>query len=171
MRFSPVCDTCLRQIATATDIDGEVTRALFFVQGLSETGASIVDEFLAWTSLDAARDAVEMQPGPEGHLTQIGVLLDDERHRYSTQAQLIEALGPGAERVEVLTWDEAVPEMVTVLEFSRGFLFLFMIVVLIVVAFGITNSFLMAVVERVREFGLLSAMGVGPCFWLLWVCS
>jgi len=62
----------------------------------------------------------------------------------------------------VLVWDEALPEMQTLIELDRkngeavGYL------IFIVVAFSIANTMLMSVLERVREFGLLGALGLGP---------
>jgi len=62
--------------------------------------------------------------------------------------------------LEVLTWQEAVPEMVGFIEIDDAFLYIYLVVIFAIVAFAIANTFLMAVMERVREFGLLNALGL-----------
>ena len=68
----------------------------------------------------------------------------------------------GDNGLEVLTWDEALPEMRSYIEVDANFNYIFSFVLFIVVAFGIANSFLMVVMERVREIGLLGALGLTP---------
>ncbi len=70
------------------------------------------------------------------------------------------APGLDAPGLEVLTWREAVPEMVGFIEIDNAFGVIIVVVLYAVVLFSITNTFLMAVMERVREFGLLNALGV-----------
>jgi ABC-type antimicrobial peptide transport system permease subunit len=50
--------------------------------------------------------------------------------------------------------------MVGLVEIDDAFGYIYLIVIYAVVLFSITNTFLMAVMERVREFGLLNALGL-----------
>ncbi|HZD05259.1 MAG TPA: FtsX-like permease family protein, partial [Longimicrobiales bacterium] len=45
-------------------------------------------------------------------------------------------------------------------ELDNAFGYIYMAVIFVVVLFAITNTFLMAVMERVRELGLLNALGL-----------
>jgi putative ABC transport system permease protein len=144
-----------RVVLTASQPDGELTRALFHLTGVIETGTRELDDFLAYTTVDAARRAVAM----EGMLTQIGVLAHGE-----DGVQLAAAIGAQVDAevngLEVLSWRDAVPEMVGFIELDDAFGYIYMVVILLVVLFSITNTFLMAVMERVRELGLLAALGL-----------
>lgn len=142
-----------RIVLTATQPSGEVTRALFHLTGLVETGARQLDEYMAYTTLEAAQRAVTMP----GMVTQIGLLTDDDVPAVATR--VARALA-GRDGLEVLTWQEAVPEMVGLVEIDDAFGYIYLIVIYAVVLFSITNTFLMAVMERVREFGLLNALGL-----------
>lgn len=151
-----------RVVLTASDPEGELTRALFHLTGVIETGTRELNELLGYTTLEAARGAVAM----EGRLTQIGVLasegarVEDVAERLRDRLRVARSGAAEEGGLEVLTWREAVPEMVGFIELDDAFGYLFMAVLLVVVLFSITNTFLMAVMERVRELGLLNALGL-----------
>jgi ABC-type lipoprotein release transport system permease subunit len=145
-----------RVVLTASRPDGEVTRALFHLTGISEAGMRELDEVLGITTIDAARRAVEMP----GMLSQIGIVSADGEQSFALAAAVEEALGERAADLEVLPWQEAVPEMVGFVEIDDAFGIIYMVIIFVVVLFSITNTFLMAVMERVRELGLLSALGL-----------
>lgn len=144
-----------RVVLTASEPDGELTRALFHLSGVIETGTRELDELLAYTTIEAAREAVSM----EGMLTQIGVLTE-ERDGELLAENIEAALGTNGDDLEVLSWQEAVPEMVGFIELDDAFGYIYLVIIFVVVMFSITNTFLMAVMERVREFGLLAALGL-----------
>lgn len=143
-----------RVVLTATDPQGEVTRALFHLTGVLTTGLKEMDEGMALTTLDAARSAL----GGSGMLTQIGVRAEAGASPDSVAASVRAELA--GRDVEVMTWAEAIPEMVGFIKLDDAFMYIFMLVIFSVVAFAIANTFLMAVMERVREFGLLNALGL-----------
>ncbi|NIP57683.1 MAG: FtsX-like permease family protein, partial [Gemmatimonadetes bacterium] len=145
-----------RVVLTASDPEGELVRALFHLTGVLETGVREADESLGYTTVEAARDAVAMG----GMLTQIGILIPEEAQADTVATRIRRALAARADGLEVLTWREAVPEMVGFIELDDAFGYLYMAVLLVVVLFSITNTFLMAVMERVRELGLLNALGL-----------
>ncbi|MFP4599897.1 MAG: ABC transporter permease [Persicimonas sp.] len=142
-------------VLTASRPDGEVTRALFRLDGTVAAPTGI-GEMLAYTTIGAARDAV----GMGGQLTQFGVLSSPDVAHGAVAERLRGALD--TDTLEVLTWEQAAPEMVGFIQMDEAFGYLYMIIVFIVVVLAITNTFLMAVMERVREFGLLNAIGMSP---------
>ena len=145
-----------RVVLTASQPDGEVTRALFHLTGVVETGFRELDELVGLTTLDAAQEAISAS----GILTQVGVMTEDGLSTDTVAARIRTALAGHGEDVEVLTWQEAVPEMVGFIEIDDAFLYIYLVVIFAIVAFAIANTFLMAVMERVREFGLLNALGL-----------
>lgn len=145
-----------RVVLTASGADGEVMRALFHVAGIIETGRFDIDEMLAFTTLESARGAL----GMNDELTQIGLLMDGGERTTQVKARVEEALGVNGDGLEVLTWQEALPEMVGYVEIDDAFLYIYVAVIYLVVIFAIANTFLVAVMERVRELGLLNALGM-----------
>ena len=145
-----------RVVLTATDPEGEIVRALFHLVGVLGSGIPQVDDGWAVTTLAAAQEAV----GMEGRLTQVGLVLEAGAEPDSVAPAVHAATDAAGNGLEVLTWREAVPEMVAFIEVDDAFLYIYIVVIFAVVAFAIANTFLMAVMERVREFGLLNALGL-----------
>ncbi len=144
-----------RVVLTGTRPDGEMTRALFHLTGILETGTRELDEMLGFTTLEAAQRALEMGPA----ITQVGLLAEQGVTADSLAAAVVLALG-GGHGLEVLTWADAVPELIAMIEMDEAMDSIYMGLIFLVVLFSITNTFLMAVMERVREFGLLNALGL-----------
>jgi ABC-type lipoprotein release transport system permease subunit len=147
-----------RVVLTATRPDGEVTRALFRLSGVIQTNSSSVDDRFGFTTLEAAQAAMEIP----GALTQIGVLIDDDEQRYAVAEGVTAALAGFAVDTETLTWDEAIPDLLGFIEVDDTFAAIYGFIIFLVVAFGIMNTLLMMVMERVRELGMLAAIGMGP---------
>jgi putative ABC transport system permease protein len=63
---------------------------------------------------------------------------------------------------EAKTWKQLVPTMASMLESTRGAMLAMYVIIYIGIGMLILNTMLMAVLERVREFGVLKAIGVGP---------
>jgi ABC-type lipoprotein release transport system permease subunit len=64
--------------------------------------------------------------------------------------------------VDVKTWKQLMPTLANMLESTQGALFLMFGIIYMAIGIVILNAMLMAVFERVREFGVLKALGVSP---------
>ena len=62
----------------------------------------------------------------------------------------------------VLDWMDLMPGLVEGIEMDLISGLIFYLILIVVVAFSIWNTFLMAVLERTREFGVLMAIGTTP---------
>lgn len=143
-----------RIIVTLTDSDGEMARALFYLTGTLKTGSSMTDKALAFTTIAEAQRAANLTDG----VTRIG-LVGNMPPKKLTEAARTNVQGMP---VEVFTWDELMPELIGFIQMKQngsGFMF---VLLFLVVLFAILNTFLMIVMERIREFGLLGALGLTP---------
>jgi putative ABC transport system permease protein len=61
-----------------------------------------------------------------------------------------------------LDWMELMPGLIEAIKMDLVSGFIFYIILIVVVAFSILNTFLMVIFERTREFGVLMAMGTTP---------
>ncbi|NOR20292.1 MAG: FtsX-like permease family protein, partial [Xanthomonadales bacterium] len=62
----------------------------------------------------------------------------------------------------VRTWVEIDAYLDTMMRVMDGFVLVWMVVIFLALSFGLVNTLMMAVFERVREIGLMRALGVRP---------
>ena len=62
--------------------------------------------------------------------------------------------------LSIQTWDEIMPEAGMYSRTMNFYLLIFMVIILLALGFGIVNTMLMAVLERVKELGMLMAIGM-----------
>jgi ABC-type lipoprotein release transport system permease subunit len=62
----------------------------------------------------------------------------------------------------VMDWEELMPGLRQAIEMDLVSGIIFYLILILVVAFSILNTFLMAILERTKEFGVLMAMGTTP---------
>ena len=61
------------------------------------------------------------------------------------------------------------PELGLLTEYGNVYIYFFIVIILLSLGFGIVNTMLMAVMERVKEIGMLMAIGMSKfrVFWML----
>jgi ABC-type lipoprotein release transport system permease subunit len=94
-------------------------------------------------------------------VSEVALLADDADAADRVAAGLRDAL-PSAEAVEVQTWAELMPELVQFIILDDAGMYVMLMILVVVVAFGILNTILMSVLERTRELGVLLALGLRP---------
>jgi ABC-type lipoprotein release transport system permease subunit len=144
-----------RVVFTAAGVDGQLQRALFHLGGVLHTGSAELDREGAFTTLSAVQQAFHL--GDAVH--QIGMMPRDGVAPSALLAAVQQRLA--GQPLESLTWDEAMPDVVGMIEMDKQQGAMLGVVLFLVVLVSIVNTFMMVVMERVREFGLLSAIGLG----------
>ena len=72
------------------------------------------------------------------------------------------ATSAAASELDVQTWRELMPTMATMIDSTRAIVTIVFFVIYVVIAILVLNAMLMAVFERIREFGVMKAIGVAP---------
>jgi ABC-type lipoprotein release transport system permease subunit len=80
---------------------------------------------------------------------------------------LADAVREMAPRQRVETWRELVPTLATMLDSVQGMMVIVFLIIYVAIGILILNAMLMAVFERIREFGVLKAIGYAPMQVLL----
>ena len=62
--------------------------------------------------------------------------------------------------LEVMDWKEIQPDLAMMTDMVQRFYMVFMVIILAALAFGIVNTMLMVVLERTKELGMLTAIGM-----------
>ena len=109
-------------------------------------------------SLYVSRGIAELYLEMEGSVTDIHLKLNRKKNLAKTAALLNSRLsGTGC---SFHTWEEMVPDFVAASEGDKNGTAVMTMILFIIVAVGISNTMLMAVFERVREIGMMRALGM-----------
>ncbi len=143
--------------------DGSLAAGVVEVVGIYESGTNELDRSSIQLPLAYFQNAFSM-PG-EAHA--LVVLLDSLSHldrgeRALEQIVRNESQAKSEVPLDVLRWDELLPGLKQSIELDYTSGWLFFLSLVLVVTFTILNTFLMSVLERTREFGVLLALGMRP---------
>jgi putative ABC transport system permease protein len=132
--------------------DGSVGAGRYRVKGIFRTRMDMLDGAYVLLSLPAAQELFATGDG----VTSLVARLRDRGQVDALQARQQASLGS---RYEVLGWAHLLPAVVQSVAFHEVMGYILLLVLFTVVAVGITNTVLMAVLERTREFGVMMALG------------
>ncbi len=132
--------------------EGDPREGIFTVTGLYTTGIPTYDESALFMPLSQAQAFT----GAGERASAILVYLNkaDQAKLVAQQLKL-----PG---VKTLDWEEMHAYLLVTVQSGMGFYYLMYGIVMLVVAVIIANTLLMSVFERIREMGILSALGMKP---------
>lgn len=143
-------------VLMAPAADGALGSAALRITGIVETGNDMFDRTMAVTNLAVARELLAVP----GDIATIAVRLYDIDAAEAAIPALATSLTAPAQ--QIVSWKSLQPEVEQMLDFIRINLRVILIIVFAVVALGVMNTLLMAVLERRREFGLQLALGTQP---------
>ncbi len=134
--------------------DGSMANDLFYVRGVLAGISDGTDRAGVFMTAESFRTFFSLANGAH----QI-VVRRPENQELDVTAATIAKLAPSN---DVKTWRDLLPTMASLLDSTRSMIQIVFFVIYIVVAILILNAMLMAVFERIREFGVLKAIGVSP---------
>ncbi len=140
--------------------DGSIAATVVSVRGIFESGQDEFDRGTILIPLPFFQDVFSMN-GAVHEVVVLGRSQDDVATMKETIAARIARL-EGGEQLVVLDWMELLPGIVQAIKMDLVSGFIFYVILIVVVGFSILNTFLMAIFERKKEFGVLSALGAGP---------
>lgn len=140
-----------RVIFTAQDTKGEINSVSFRIAGILKTGNPALDEYSVFVSMQKIAAFLNLKEGA----TQIALRLKDSKKIYKVQEE-IKVIFPN---IEVLRWDELYPLLIQMQEMMQIFNLAAYMIVFIVAALGIFGVILVSVLERIREFSIMLAIG------------
>ena len=107
----------------------------------------------------AGRETVQEMLGVPGQVNEVAVMGDNYRNVEPLLTRVQEAAG---DDLEVLPWYEIDSYLGAMMSMMDGFVLVWMVVIFLALSFGLVNTLVMAVFERVREIGLMLALGMRP---------
>jgi ABC-type lipoprotein release transport system permease subunit len=141
-------------VLTAQAADGSLVTGAFRITGIFETVSAGFDE----QTVFVLKDDVDRIFGLSGGIHEIAAQIRD----VQSLDTVVEELKTAFPDLAVDSWKSLAPELAMTLEMGDQTLYIFLIIILLALVFGITNTMLMGVLERVRELGVVMALGLKP---------
>lgn len=134
--------------------DGSIANGLYTVRGILAPFSEATDRGGVFLVRQAFLDFFVLPGGAH----QV-VVRNTEGQPLETSAARIRAAAPG---LDVLTWRELFPTLATMLDSVESTMYILFMIVYLAIAILLINATLMAVFERIKELGLLKAIGLSP---------
>jgi ABC-type lipoprotein release transport system permease subunit len=134
--------------------DGSMANDLYEVRGVLKGIGDAVDRTGVFMTEAAIRELFVFPDGAHRIIVRSPGSVEQ-----AAAATEVEGLASG---LEVMTWRQLHPTLSSMMDSVYSVLYVMFMIVYIAIGILILNAMLMAVFERIREFGVIKALGVGP---------
>lgn len=150
-------------------LDQEIASKAFRIVGTFVSDMEATEKQYVFVTLASAQKMLKMK----NSISEISITLAEQGLDNSKEEIIAQDLKSilSDEEYSIETWQELLPMMKEYLKIFDGFIYIWYLVVFIAMGFGIVNTTLMAIFERIREFGLLKALGMKPLWIIRWVIT
>jgi ABC-type lipoprotein release transport system permease subunit len=140
--------------------DGSIAATVVHVKGIFSSGIDDFDRSAMQIPLATFQDVFSM----DGAVHEVVVIGKSLSEISAIKAQLKTALSDlnSSKPLKALDWQELMPGLRQAIEMDLVSGLIFYGLLIVVVAFSILNTFLMAIFERTKEFGVMMAIGTTP---------
>ncbi len=142
-----------RIILRFQDVNDHLTGGAFRVVGIYKTMNSTFDQSNVFVS---GNDIKRLTDLPTNACHEIFIRCDNPLSVNS----VCNDLKADFPNLDIQAWNEISPELGYLQETMNVYMFVFVVIILIALGFGILNTMLMVVLERVHELGMLMAVGM-----------
>ena len=133
---------------------GVSAAGVYPVRGIVHFPSPELDGRMIFLSLPASQALFSA----ENMLTSLAFNLDDTKNYKRVAQHLKQELDP--ELYEVMTWEEMMPDVVQQIQSDNASGLIMLAILYMIVGFGIFGTTLMMFSERIREFGMMIAIGM-----------
>ncbi|MCS7229960.1 MAG: FtsX-like permease family protein [Candidatus Kryptonium sp.] len=124
----------------------------FIVSGIFESNNKDYDGYYAFISLKSAQELFEL----DGKINGVEIRLYDMGQSENVKKIIQSRLG---ENFQVKTWYDLHRDLYSVMQIERWAAYVILSLIIFVATFNILGSLTMSVIEKVRDIGILKAMG------------
>ncbi|NCF15206.1 MAG: FtsX-like permease family protein [Gammaproteobacteria bacterium] len=144
-----------RIVLMSQDPDNEIADRGFRVVGLFHANMETYEDTYAFIGKKTAQKMLRIGDTT----TEVVFFGNDYRNVEPTYEKVAAAVD---DSMRVSRWTEVDTYLGTMLSVMDGFMLIWVVVIFLALSFGLVNTLVMAVFERVREIGLMLALGMKP---------
>jgi ABC-type lipoprotein release transport system permease subunit len=142
-----------RMTLTFLDKDNNQVGSVFRIAGLYDVSNSVFEKSTVFVK---NTDIKKLTGLSENSFHQLIVRINDMEQAETITGNIAEKFPD----LEVMSWKKLSPELAMMTDMVQQFYLIFGIIILAALAFGIINTMLMVVLERTKELGMLTAIGM-----------
>ena len=148
------------------NVNGDITSLLFRIEGVFKSGNGMFDDYNVFVKNSSIFSNIpDLNSYHEIPVLTIngGVTTNSVNESLRLDLQKIN------NTLDVKSWDEIAVELAYANQMLSSFLYIFMLIVLSGLSFGIINTMLMAILERKKEIGMLMSIGMTKIYIFLMI--
>ena len=142
-----------RLVLLTQGADGRNREAGYRIAGMYRAEVGGLEKVFVFTGADTLQGMLDTTA-----VTEVSVRLADEAQENSVVDRLVTAFAG----LDVRTWRQLEPQAAQMVEFADAAVFIYFVVIMGALVFGLVNTLVTAVMERVRELGMLRTLGMRP---------
>jgi len=139
-------------VLTFNDYDGDITAAAFRIVGIVKSSSLNINGLYAFVKQEDLKRILGI--GNEIH--EIAVVTEP----FIEESSIIEQYNSTYKNDLAQSWREIAPQLALMQEMYGSMLYVLLVIIMLALVFGIINTMLMAVLERMKELGMLMAVGM-----------
>lgn len=138
--------------------DGSIAAAVVKIVGIFNSGLPDMDRYFVQIPLNTFQDIFAMDENAHS----IAIAAVNHQQTKVVMQQVMPIVAEFNNDLEVVDWEQMHPGLKQAIQADFSTAWLMYGVLVILVAFSVLNTFLMSVLERTREFGIMLALGLTP---------
>ncbi|RLQ21012.1 FtsX-like permease family protein [Seongchinamella sediminis] len=149
-----------RVVIMSQDPDNNVADRGIRVVGIYRARLQATEELNVYVGRETVQALLQLGT----RVSEIAITGDNFRAVDRWWRDIAEAAGP---QLETLPWMELDGYLESMMDLQTSYNLIIMVVIFLALSFGLVNTLVMAVFERVREIGLMMALGMRPA-WIMY---
>ena len=139
-------------VLTFTDAEGNIVSGAFRIAGIFKSSSPILNQTAVYVKAEDLHRLLN-----ETNLVHEVALKIDDTEQLATFKNNLQSKYPD---LKIQTWKELAPELELMVNQSSVSIMILLAIIMLALGFGIVNTMLMAVLERMKEIGMLMAIGM-----------
>ena len=140
-----------RVVLIAQGIDGGNRESGFRIAGVYDAVGTGIEKAFVFTGLAAMQDLLSVDA-----VTEVSVRLTEDDQGPAVKGDLASAF----DALDVRAWQDLEPQAAMMYEMADATVAIWFLIVMCALIFGLVNTLVTAVMERIRELGMLRAIGM-----------